>query len=207
MKIRAQREIAWTLASLGAAVVGGCTQFNERPVIGQSTTINPISQTGPAPELDKTDDAPSIASLDRSSWKKQTFLVPVDGAGHQPTGRHDTNEVRFTNRQLGKFPTAESSLDLDGKPEHKILGEEITESAGAPLVGVIDVICMPFRLIFDPPTRLVRSPSWDYQRWPSPAQHAQGVELPDPAAGAPTEPLKADPADVSKEFKPSKDDL
>lgn len=165
-----------------AGLATGCTQFNERNTIGQSTQINPINQTGQAPAIDMTDDATSISSLDRSSWQKTQFLVPVDGAGHQPTGRHDYREVVFTNRQKGIYPTAESAMDLDGKPQREILGEEIAETAGAPLVAMLDLISMPVRLVFDPPTRLKRSPSWNYERWPTHAAPAPAAAPEAPAA-------------------------
>lgn len=168
-----------------AGLATGCAQFNERNTIGQSTQINPINQTGQAPAIDMTDDATSISSLDRSSWQKTQFLVPVDGAGHQPTGRHDYREVVFTNRQKGIYPTPESSMDLDGKPGREILGEEIAETGGAPLVAMLDVISMPFRLVFDPPTRLKRSPSWNYERSPTHAAPAPAA-LPEAPASEQT---------------------
>lgn len=204
------RTAAGTTAALLLLLASGCTPFNERAAIGQGTEIDPINQTGQAPAITTTDDPPSITSLDRSGWTKQTFLVPVDGAGHQPTGRHDYSEVKFTDRQKGIYPTAETALDLDGKPEHRILSEEITESVGGPIVGVYDVVTMPFRLIFDPPTRLRRSPGWDYERWPGtstrpPASDAAVSMEPESPNGpaqpsAPTEaaPVSApDPAPVS----------
>lgn len=155
------------LGAAGAAIVTGCTPFNERNTIGAGSTIEPIAGASPDIAVDKTDDPPSISRLERSNWPKSQFLVPVDGAGHQPTYRLDYREVLFTNRQKGLFPTPESAMDLDGKPGQEILGEEIAETGGQPLVALGNAIIVPGWMIVSPPGRLKRSPSWNYQRWPS----------------------------------------
>lgn len=171
-------------------LIVGCAASNERSVIGDATEIPAISASG-SPEPLAADDGPSLSSLDRSAWARTQVLVPVDGAYHQPTYRHDYREMLFTARQRGEFPTPETALELDGKPERAILGEEIAESGGGAIVAALDGISMPVQILLAPPTTTRRSPRWNYQRWPAPVT-ATTV----PAATEPTsvQPDTAQPA-------------
>jgi hypothetical protein len=193
------------LAGAAATVGGlsGCVSQNERVTIGDNLPIEAISQASPtamnAGEMPATpgpmDQAPSITGIDRSSWTPMTYVVPVDGVGHQPIYRSDHKILLATARQRLEFPTAETCLELDGRPDRPVLGEEFSEAVSQPVIALGEAVLIVPRLVVEPQTRVVRSPLKSPQRTP-----VKAVTLPapvSPTAPASPEPVQPEPVQAS----------
>jgi hypothetical protein len=194
------------LAGAAATVGGlsGCVSQNERVTIGDNLPIEAISEPSPtamnagekpaAPA--PMDQAPSITGVDRSSWTPMNYVVPVDGVGHRPHYRSDHKILLATARQRLEFPTAETCLELDGRPDRPVLGEEFSEAVSQPVIALGEAVLIVPRLVVEPQSRVVRSPLKSPQRTP-----VKAVTLPAPvtptAPAASPEPAQPEPVQAS----------
>lgn len=112
----------------------------------------------------------------RDTWAQTEMVVPSDGVHHRPLYRTEYGRVKYTARNRGEFPTAETALDLqDRRATEKQIKETFIFTPG---IIIYDTVTAPFRMAIHPATQSnvkvsPRSPRPGYQRW-----------MPEPSAGA-----------------------
>jgi len=168
------------LAALVAAT--GCVEDNRRLTLGDDVRLDTFSDLPPEPERPQ-----ASATLDRSSWGRQQFLVPVDGTAARPTWRtHPESATDKTHRQRGEYPTAETAV-LTEEPYSQAEWQDAGRSA---VVNTVDLALMPGRWFIYPATDEAYSPIETYDRAPwneSPAPPITGRPV---SAGPPPEPAE-----------------
>lgn len=111
-------------------------------------------------EAQKVGLAPSVLSLDRTNWRSQQFMVPIDPTLHHPTYREEVRYANETARQRGERPTADSSLELSGDTGD----ERLAEAFVSPFFAIGEAFLIVPRLFIEPQSTIVASPSLPYGR-------------------------------------------
>jgi hypothetical protein len=173
------------LAGFLVAASGCISPQNDRITIGQSTRLEAFETPQPRTvTLAERVAAPSVTGIDRSGWQQTTLLVPVDGIYHHPTYGDRVRITDKTARQRGLYPTAVSALELYNGSE----GQQQAEAVLNQLVGVGNVIILPFRMVLcQLPWWRRMSPEDAYARYNRPEQPQP------PYAGPPEQPFMQPP--------------
>lgn len=132
------------------ALLPGCIAENARTKLGPSgseqielatlrtTATEPIVESGLPP------------GLGVRPWSETVVLLPVDGTAHSTPYLQRGSCPGDSRRQLGAFPTLESSFDLDRRPEEDNALDALREHAFA----AFDFAIMIPRMFFVAPWRL-----------------------------------------------------
>lgn len=196
------RFVALALPSLLVSL-GGCVDANNRLSLGAGdqqlqldslTNAQPLAGVDGNPPSDdvfnRPDDVPTTTSIDRSSWDRQTVLVPVDYTLHRPHYRIPWSATDKTHRERNEFPTALTALEM----EHMSANQQSLEGAIAPIFAFVELAAIPFRLITEPQCLEWRSPDVGYGRMPSSPTPAEAQ-----TAAEADVPQEAPPADAPQE--------
>jgi hypothetical protein len=132
------RAVFMVAACAVGALAGGCSRDgNDRGVLGARTAVL-------ADRHVRLQDAP-LTTLDRRDWPVVRVESPVDGVVHGPLRRFGPGTREDDPaRRAGRFPTAESALDLE------------TDRGGLDLLGGLggalgELAWMPVDTVLDPP--------------------------------------------------------
>ena len=140
------------------ATLTGCVEDNRRLTLGDSVQLDTFADI-PAETAPTTPGA----VLDRSSWPRQEFLVPVDGTAARPTWRtHPESATDLTHRQRGEYPTAETAV----LTEEPYAQEEWKDAGRSAVVNTVDLALIPGRWFIYPATAEAYSPIESYDRAP-----------------------------------------
>ncbi|MEO0483099.1 MAG: hypothetical protein AAF138_05705 [Planctomycetota bacterium] len=140
------------------ATLTGCVEDNRRLTLGDSVQLDTFADI-PAETAPTTPGA----VLDRSSWPRQEFLVPVDGTAARPTWRtHPESATDLTHRQRGEYPTAETAV----LTEEPYAQQEWKDAGRSAVVNTVDLALMPGRWFIYPATDEAYSPIESYDRAP-----------------------------------------
>jgi hypothetical protein len=123
-------------------------------------------------------DAPSLTGINRNNWAPMVMLSPMDSIA--ATRTYSVNHVwtDSTPRQMGRMPTAVSSIDIAGDSADTQFWEVV---ASGPLAAIGAVMIIP-RMITHSPTREVRYFPEDF--WRASPQVARKATAPTPAQPA-----------------------
>ena len=185
------------LIAVVAAPLAACSEGNDRMWTGSPDldggavyldSFQPASRT----EAVNKPDAPSLTGINRSNWAPTVMLSPMDGIAATRTYSVNYVWTDSTPRQLGRSPTAVSSIDISGDTAMTQFWEVV---ASGPLAAIGAVMIIP-RMITHSPTREVRYFPEDFWRAsphiprkaPPPAA-AQPVDAPE-SATMPETPAK-----------------
>jgi len=105
-------------------VLGGCmSRENTRLTVGEDLGLPVVYPE--AAERNATGRSEGFARVDRSTWERATFVVPVDGTSHGTLAVENQQMAQTTARQRREYPTAEEALVLGGGREsgHNQAGE------------------------------------------------------------------------------------
>lgn len=177
-----------TLAGLTASLAffGGCNRQNHSLQIGQTVELETFRSGEASPAASSTSTTGVLASKSTEAgmrtWAQSEVLVPHDGVYHRPLYKTDYGRVKFTPRNRGEYPTAETCLDLqDPRATWEQIGETFIFT---PSVVAYDLVTAPVRMIVHPATQSnvkvsPRLPRPGYQRWAPAAQAPQAAATPE----------------------------
>lgn len=197
-----------------ALLAGGCVDRNDRLVIGDLHTPEAVQAGDAAPETARPDDAPSLRGLDRSHWAPSDYAAAYDGTRHRPHYRTDLRFTNVTARQLNRYPTLLSALELngdefDGERDGRAWAQRLAEVGAAPFHAALEGVLIAPKLIGEPQTLEEWSPDERYERrpnWDLRAHH----RFSDPAGPMPSghdadRPDRVEPVPPPAEPTPSAD--
>jgi hypothetical protein len=180
--------IAIAAAAFCIALLAGCNRQNHSLQLGQEVELETFQPTREA-AASSANPSGVLANANtpvgtRETWAQTEMLVPSDGVYHRPTYKTEYSRVKYTARNRGEFPTAETALDLqDRRATEKQIKETFLFTPG---VIIYDTVTAPFRMAIHPATQSnvkvsPRLPRPGYQRWmhdPSAASDATPSETP-----------------------------
>lgn len=179
-----------------AAILTGCNRQNHSLQLGQDLqleTFRPAVEPAVANSSVPTGVLANASTPvgTRESWAQSQMLVPSDGVYHRPLYKTEYSRVKYTARNRGEFPTAETALDLqDPRATEKQIKEAFIFTPG---IIIYDTVTAPFRMAIHPATQSnvkvsPRLPRPGYQRW------MPSGDAGNPAAGTES---NASPAEVT----------
>jgi hypothetical protein len=187
---------AQILLALSTALLAltGCNRQNHSLQIGQQIDLETFRNTQASPAASSPSTTGVLANTSSQvgvrSWAQSEILVPNDGVYHRPLYKTEYSRVKFTARNRGDFPTAETCLDLqDPRATWEQIGETFVFT---PSVVAYDAVTAPFRMAIHPATQSnvkvsPRLPRPGYQRT-LPAAGSAGQEVSATADSAATAP-------------------
>ncbi|MBU6413354.1 MAG: hypothetical protein KGS45_07755 [Planctomycetes bacterium] len=166
---------AVTVAALAAfaAMFAGCNRQNHSLKLGQALELETFRTTAVEPAATLAVPTGVLANATtqtgmRDAWAQTEVEVPNDGVYHRPLYKTEYSRVKYTPRNRGEFPTAETALDLQDK---QATVKQIKETfIFTPGVLIYDTVTAPFRMVIHPATQSnvkvsPRLPRPGYQRW------------------------------------------
>lgn len=135
---------------------------------------------------------PSVVSVSRENWEVLAYPIPSDRVEHQPIYTWNPHETTEPARNVGKFPTALSALELSAPTSEDM---QILEAVEAPLVALSDIVLFLPRAVFDRPWQTTRTGLMPYRRAPEmrgsidPLKVQQQRLTPDPASAPQQVPI------------------
>ncbi len=177
--------VAVTLLAASAALFAGCNRQNHSLKLGQELELEtfrtaPVepAATSALPSGVLANDATQVGT--RDAWAQTEVEVPNDGVYHRPLYKTEYSRVKYTPRNRGEFPTAETALDLqDSRATVKQIKETFLFTPG---ILIYDTVTAPFRMVIHPATQSnvkasPRLPRPGYQRWMHDSSEA-GADVP-----------------------------
>jgi hypothetical protein len=187
-----------------ALALAACSTGNDRTYIGNdflpggAVHLDAFSDT-PRPEAPPAPAQPSLVSIERSNWTPQVIVSPMDGVAATRTYAINYTWAHGTARQMGRFPTTVSSLEIS---DNSFTGQITEAIASFPIAFAGGVMILP-RMITHSPTREVRYFPQQYWRAPAETRRKATVGPVDVnAAPAPAAPADAAPAQPAPPAQP-----
>jgi hypothetical protein len=172
--------------------LAACSTGNDRTWVGNDFLNGGAMHLDAFTEPGRPEAAPgpaksTLTSIDRSNWAPQVIVAPMDGLAATRTYAINYMWTDSTARQMGRMPSAVSSLELS----EGSMTDQIWEAvASGPLAFIGGVMILP-RMIAHSPTREVRYFPEQYWRAPAATPRVSSIE---PAEAAPSEPEPQAPA-------------
>jgi hypothetical protein len=211
--MRTDRSAQMLLAlSAAALALTGCNRQNHSLQIGQQVDLETFRDMQATPAASSPSTTGVLANTSSQvgvrSWTQSEILVPNDGVYHRPLYKTEYSRVKFTARNRGEFPTAETCLDLqDPRATWEQIGETFVFT---PTVVAYDAVTAPFRMAIHPATQSnvkvsPRLPRPGYQRTlPAAGSTAQEVSATTDSVATPSAATSTTPPASTEPLSPVK---